>query len=234
VKGQVKANEVVMIGDSYMSGAPYGVVGQDIVADSKQNWTRLYYFPGSAMNYGSGDLNIPYQFETEAEGASSDIKVVIMDGGGNDVLIDNRGCLTTVDSTCTSAVDMAIARAQTLLKEMVSKGVEHIVYFYYPHLSTAGGGLLPTPAPGVNMVDDYALAKQEEFCCGASFTSSTTNYSCRGNGPGADCVMVDTIPAFTGHITDYIQSDDVHPNAMGSQVIADLVWNTMVQDCIAQ
>jgi len=112
------ANEVVMLGDSYMSGAPYGVVGQDIVADSKQSWTRLYYYPGSAMNYGSGSLNIPYQYETEALGASKDIKVVIMDGGGNDVLIDNRGCLTTVDATCTSAVDTAITRAQSLLKEM--------------------------------------------------------------------------------------------------------------------
>jgi hypothetical protein len=231
-------NEVVMIGDSYMSGSPYGQIGQDVVADSKQNWTRLYYFPGSAMNYGSGDLNIPYQYETEALGASKDIKVVVMDGGGNDVLIDNRGCLTTVDSTCTSAIDMTLARGTALMKEMATGGVQHIVYMYYPHLSTAGGGLLPTPAPGVNMALDYALPKLEESCCGASFISTMTNYSCRGNGPGTDCVVIDTVPAVTGHLyTDpvpYIQSDNVHPNAMGSQVIADLIWNAMVQYCIAQ
>jgi hypothetical protein len=217
-----------------MSGAPYGVVGQDIVADSKMGWTRLYYVPGSAMNYGAASLNIPYQFDTNAVGASPDIKVVVMDGGGNDVLIDNRGCLTTVDSTCTSAIDMSIARAGTLMKDMASKGVQHIVYFYYPHLDPAGGGLLPVPAPTVNQALDYALPKAEAACCGSSFSSSTTDYSCRGNAPGIDCVMIDTIPAFTGHLTDYIQADHVHPTASGSQVIADLVWNTMVKYCIAQ
>jgi hypothetical protein len=238
VKGQVKDNEVVMVGDSYMSGAPYGLVGQDVVANSMKNWTRLYYFPGSAMAYGSGSLNIPYEFDTQAEGASSDIKVVIMDGGGNDVLIDNRQCLTSFDSTCMATVDMAVATADKLLMDMASKGVQHIVYFYYPHLTTAGGGLLPTPATDVNTVDDYALAKQEKFCCGATFTSSTTNFSCRGNGPGTDCVIIDTIPSFMGHLnTDpmsYFLSDDVHPNAMGSQVIANLVTQAMQQYCIAQ
>jgi hypothetical protein len=238
VKGQVKDNEVVMVGDSYMSGAPYGLVGQDVVTNSMHNWTRLYYFPGSAIAYGAGSLNIPYEFDTQAEGASTDIKVVIMDGGGNDVLVDNRQCMTTFDSTCMATVDKSVAAAESLLMDMASKGVQHIVYFYYPHLSTAGGGLLPTPATSVNVVDDYALAKVEAFCCGTNFASSTTNFSCRGNGPGTDCVMIDTIPSFVGHLnTDsvsYLLSDNVHPNAMGSQVIANLVTQAMQKYCIAQ
>ena len=46
--------------------------------------------------------------------------------------------------------------------------------------------------------------------------------------------MIDTIPAFTGHLTDYIQSDHVHPTAAGSQVIADLIWGAMQKYCVAQ
>ncbi len=245
VKGDTTASEVIMLGDSYLDPLNGGV-GPQIVTDSMQKWTRLYYHSGAAMANGTGTLNVPWQYDgmpssigTYALGDTSvampkDVKVVVMDGGGNDVLIDQRSCLTMVDATCTAAIDKSVARAKTLMQEMATNGVKHIVYFYYPHLDPAGGGLLPTPAPTVNDSLDYALPKAEESCCGASFTSSATNYSCRGNGPGTDCVMIDTIPAFTGHVADYIQSDHVHPNAMGAKVIADLVWKTMTNDCIAQ
>jgi hypothetical protein len=245
VKGDTMLNETIMLGDSYLDPLN-GNVGPTLVSVSMQSWTRLYYHSGAAMVNGSGTLNIPWQYDgmpsnvgTYALGDTSvpmpkDVKVVIMDGGGNDVLIDQRSCLTMVDATCTAAIDKSLARGLSLMQEMAGNGVKHIVYFYYPHLSTAGGGLLPTPAPTVNQADDYALPKLETNCCGASFTSTTTNYSCRGNGPGTDYVVIDTIPAFNGHTADYIQSDMVHPNAMGAKVIADLVWNTMMNYCIAQ
>jgi lysophospholipase L1-like esterase len=245
VKGDTKASEVIMLGDSYLDPLN-GNVGPVLVTDSMQSWTRLYYHSGAAMANGSGTLNVPWQYDgmpasigTYALGDTAvsmpkDVKVVIMDGGGNDVLIDQRSCLTMVDATCTAAIDKSVARGKSLMQEMASNGVKHIVFFYYPHLDPAGGGLLPTPAPTVNDADDYALPRVEENCCGASFTSSASDYSCRGNGPGTDCILIDTIPAFSGHATDYIQSDHVHPNATGAKVIADLIWNTMVKDCIAQ
>jgi hypothetical protein len=233
----VAPNQVIMLGDSYMD---IGMVGPDILMNAGAAY-RHYYLGGSAMNYGSGMLNIPYQYETMALMDSAvmnptDIKVVIMDGGGNDVLIDNRNCLTTPppDAMCQTAIDSSLARAKSLLMEMASKGVQHIVYYYYPHLDPNGGGILPAPAPGVNVSLDYALAKAEESCCGASFQSTATNDSCRGTMDGTDCIMVDTIPAFEGHLGDYFQADHVHPNAAGGKVIADLVWNAMKSYCIAQ
>jgi len=249
VKGDVTNNEVVMLGDSYMD---YGGVGPAIMADAANAKYRHYYLAGSALNYGSGSLNIPYQWETLALTDTSvpnpkDVKVIIMDGGGNDVLIDNQECLTTapLTSTCTTALDASLARGKKLFQEFASDGVQHLVFYFYPHLDPAGGGgILPTPAPGVDLALDYSLPKIEEECCGASFTSSASNYSCRGELLGVDCIVIDTNPAFAGHTDNtlatsdpsayYLKSDHVHPDPAGAKVIADLVWNTMVADCIAQ
>jgi hypothetical protein len=249
VKGQVPPNRVVMIGDSYLDPANSNAA-LDVFTDAQKagslaaNTTyRHYYQGGAAMNYGARQLNIPYQYESEAKTDAAvtnpaAIDTIIMDGGGNDFLIDNPSCLTTPppgNTTCAAAITGTVNRASQLLQEMASNGVKHIVYFFYPHLDPAGGGILPTPAPGVNPTLDYEYSLAEPICCGSSFTSTTTSYTCSGNTSGAQCIFVDTRPAFEGHTGDYIKSTDhVHPTPAGAQVIADLVWKAMSDYCIAQ
>jgi len=199
------------------------------------------------MAWGNPDTQwyIPYQYDPMAKTDlslpnPSDIKVVIMDGGGNDVLIGNTSCETTAppgNTSCAMTVQNAIDKAQSTMQEMVSDGVESIVYFFYPHLDPAGGGILLTPAPTVNDTLDYAYPLAESVCCGSSFTSTASNYSCTGQpvpGSATKCTFVDTRPAFEGHLADYIKSDNVHPTPVGAQVIANLVWNAMKANCIAQ
>ena len=93
-KGQVKPSEVVMLGDSYMD---LGNVGPTIMMDANNAMYTHYYLAGAALTpgYGTGQGNIVYQWDNMAVPASSDIKVVIWDGGGNDILINNSQCLTT-------------------------------------------------------------------------------------------------------------------------------------------
>ena len=196
---------------------------------------------------------IPYQYDVSAKGDLAvsnpkDIQVVIMDGGGNDVLIDQQSCLTDAsqaaqmaDTACMNAVTNTVARTSKLWQEMATDGVKQIVFFFYPHLDPGGGGLLPTPAPGVNLIDDYSAPFYQKICCGSSFTPTASAYTCSGSAPGTSCTFVDTRPAFSGHSgafgepgPDYILSDHVHPNAMGSQVIAGIVWDAMVAGCVAQ
>ncbi len=258
-KGQVKPSEVVMLGDSYMD-KNFGNVGPNIIAAAQMAGSlptgttyRQYYLAAAAMNNGAGQLNIPYQYETMAKGDAAvampkDIKVVIMDGGGNDVLIDQQSCLTDAnsaaqmaDTACMKAVTATVNRTQALWQEMASDGVKQVVYYFYPHLDPAGGGYLTTPAPGVNLIDDYSAPLYQKICCGSSFTPTTQAPTCTGNAPGLQCTFVDTRPAFNGHSgaagepgPDYILSDHVHPNAMGSVVIANLTWNAMVANCVAQ
>jgi hypothetical protein len=258
-KGQVKPSEVVMLGDSYMDKS-YGNVGANIVALAQKAGAltaptayREYYLAGAAVYNGSGQLNIPYQYETMAKGDLAvqnpkDIKVVVMDGGGNDVLIDQQSCLTDAnmaaqmaDTACMNAVSKSVGRMKQLWQEMATDGVKQLVYYFYPHLDPAGGGFLPVPSPGVNSIDDYSAPLYMQICCGSSFTPTTQTPTCTGNAPGLQCTYIDTRPAFNGHSgaagepgPDYILSDHVHPNAMGSVVIANLTWNAMVESCVAQ
>ena len=247
-----------MIGDSYMD-KNFGNVGANIIAAAQMAGSlaagktyREYYLAGAAVNNGSGQLNIPYQYDSMAKVDATvtnpkDIKVVIMDGGGNDVLIDQQSCLTDqpsaqmADTACMNAVSNTVARMKKLWAEMATDGVKQVVYYFYPHLDPAGGGLLPTPAPGVNSIDDYSAPLYMQICCGSSFTPTTAAPTCTGDAPGLQCTYIDTRPAFNGHSgaagepgPDYILSDHVHPNAMGSTTIANLTWDAMVANCVAQ
>jgi phospholipase/lecithinase/hemolysin len=196
------------------------------------------------MNYGALNLNVPYQYETSAKSDPwvmnpKDIDAIIMDGGGNDVLIDNQGCMTNAqpppaNATCAMAIQSTVDRASKLLQEAAADGVKHVVYVFYPHLDPAGGGILPTPAPQVNATLDYAYPLAEQICCGSSFTSTATSYTCSGSTSGTECVFIDIRPAFEGHVADYIKSDHVHPTDAGAKVIADLIAGAMRAYCIAQ
>jgi hypothetical protein len=251
VKGQVPPSKVVVLGDSYLDHPVWSNAIPDLYADLRSAGSlgasatyREYQLGGAAMNYGTLNLNIPYQYETTAKGDlavmnPTDIDTIIMDGGGNDVLIDNQGCMTGAqpppgNADCATAIQAVVARASKLLQEAATDGVKHVVYTFYPHLDPAGGGILPMPAPQVNATLDYAYPLAEQICCGASFTSSTTSYSCSGNTSGTQCVFIDIRPAFEGHIADYIKSDHVHPTDAGAQVIADLIAGAMRTYCIAQ
>jgi hypothetical protein len=243
VKGQVTPNEVVMLGDSYLD-APWGNVGPTLMMEANAMY-RHYYIGAASMAWGNPDTQfyIPYQYDPMAKTDTSvmnpaDIKVVIMDGGGNDVLIGNTSCETTAppgNASCVTTIQNAIDKAQSEMHQMAADGVKSIVYFFYPHLDPAGGGILNTPAPAVNDTLDYAYPLAEQICCGSSFTSTLANPTCSGEPvPGTTCVFVDTRPSFEGHLADYIKDDHVHPTQAGAQVISDLVWKAMQDHCIAQ
>jgi hypothetical protein len=237
----VTDKQVVMLGDSYMD---IGNVGPTLMKDAGNRMFRHYYLAGAAMNYEAFNLNIPYQFDTSALGDAAvahptDIKVVIMDGGGNDILINNSQCLTTPltgDTSCHNAIDGSLARAQQLLMDMSSKGVQHIVYYFYPHLDPH--------VSGHTYADDwldYAYPKGAATCCGSANVPSTGDMTCHGMAAaGTDCTWVDTRPEFVGHndstnaATYWFQSDNIHPSQPGADAISAKVWAKMQQYCVAQ
>ncbi len=251
VRGQVPPSKVIVLGDSYLDHPFWSNAIPFLYANLRSAGSlgatatyREYQLGGASMNYGSANLNIPYQYETSAKmdvsvSNPTDIDTVIMDGGGNDVIIDNRNCLTDAqpppaDTTCATAIQATVNRAGMLFQEMAGDGIKHLVFLFYPHLDPAGGGLLPMPAPQVNATLDYAYTLAEQVCCGSTFTSTSTSYTCGGSINGMQCVFIDARPAFEGHTADYIKSDFVHPTDAGAQVLADLMSQTMTSYCIAQ
>jgi hypothetical protein len=220
-----------MLGDSYMD---LGNVGPTIQMDANATY-RTYYLAGAAMNYGTGQGNIPYQFDSMAVPANPDIKLVIMDGGGNDILLNNSQCLNTPlagDTMCHMVVDQSVARGQQLFQDAVSKGVKQTVYFFYPHID---------PSVGANASDwlDYAYPQVAQSCCGSPPPQGASDLTCHGMNMGMECVFVDTRPEFMGHnmssSADYwFQADGIHPNQSGADAIAAKVWAQMQKYCIAQ
>jgi lysophospholipase L1-like esterase len=62
--------------------------------------------------------DIPLQYD-RAVASSGTIKYVLMDGGGNDCLINNNGAA-------------ALGAAEELFQTMAAEGTEKVVYFFYP------------------------------------------------------------------------------------------------------
>ncbi len=216
-----KGSEIVMIGDSYP--ALSGEIGKHLQALASAAGAlapgdayRTYYKSGANMaTYpGSTITAIPAQFQ-QAVTANPDIKYVIMDGGGNDILLENSQCIDAPDAagslsaTCQTAIQNAIDAANTLFGTMKTDNVEKIIYYFYPHLPTAG-------KPSVNTVMDYSYPLVQAACAAAP----------------VPCYFVDTRAAFDGH-PEYIGPDGIHPTTAGSDVIAGLIWGVMQQECVA-
>lgn len=211
------------IGDSYMNWVSH-TFPQDLDAAAGVTFRPTYSIGAYAM--GSGGIGlIPTQFDT-ALSQDKDIIAVVMDGGGNDVLVPAPGrpdCKNMANAGmvagCQQIVTDAMAAAETLMNKMVAAGVRDVIYFFYPHVPapTLIGGNYP------NVMLDYALPKVKAFCDGV--TAKT-----QGKG---NCWFVDTVPLFEGH-PEYFAETDIHENSAGSKVIAKAVVDMMKSKCIAQ
>jgi hypothetical protein len=215
--------QVISIGDSYMNWVSH-TFPQDLDAAFGQPIRPTYAIGAYAM--GSGGIGlIPTQFDT-AVMQDKDIIAVVMDGGGNDVLVPAPGrpdCKNMQNAAsvagCQQIVTDAMAAAEGLMTKMVAAGVRDVIYFFYPHVPA------PTPIGGnyPNVMLDYALPKVKAFCDGV--TAKT-----QGKG---NCWFIDTIPLFEGH-PEYFAPTDIHENSAGSKVIARAIVDMMKSKCIAQ
>jgi lysophospholipase L1-like esterase len=226
------AKDVVLIGDSYIDWITHTFV-VDIRAESGQQWPT-YAIGGTSMATG-GIGHIPDQLVT-ALADNPEIKAIVMSGGGNDILVadtfmfpDATMCTSTPTAPmiedCRTIVRLALEEATALMDDTADAGVRDVVYFFYPHIP--GGGLISGPTP--NPILDYALPLARDVC-----ESSLERTEGR-----MKCHFVDMVPVFegkTGLFADVAgeSGDGVHPNSMGSKLMAKEIWRVMKENCIAQ
>jgi len=104
-----------------------------------------------------------------------------------------------------TAIDNSISNFQQFLAKVASDGtVEHIVYFLVPELSTI---------PGVS-----TMRPRLQQACAES---------------AVPCHFIDLQPYWAGH-PEYTAADGIQSSEAGAVVIADLIWTTMQEHCIAQ
>ncbi len=224
-----KDSQVIVIGDSYINWLSHTFT-QDIVDVSGQNW-RMQAIGGMSMATGGAGyplgIFIPNQFD-DAIAADPDAHTVLMDGGGNDVLVgwianaEIEKCKDTGSSqlpVCQKVVTDALAAADALMGRMLTAGIRDVVYFFYPHIPEGR----PIGGPHPNEMLDYALPQIRDFCDGI-----------KGKTDGAlRCHFIDMVPVFENHNPEWF-NEDIHPNSEGSKAMAKVIWERMSAACIGQ
>ena len=200
-------NQVVFFGDS-------------IFALSGEIQSRLHgYAGGTFRNYTTSGAEligglIQPSIEQQIEIANADdpnSTVVVMDGGGNDILIpaialDPYDCMTQwyefgrLSSRCKSFIDDIYVDGVDMLNDAAADGYTDVVYLGYYY--TKNGLILADDLEEAIVYGDARLAQ----ACANSVV---------------DCTFID--PRSTIKDSD-ITSDGVHPNASGSLKLANLIW----------
>lgn len=238
-----KPAQVVIMGDSYIAGFNSPPLQPALAAlDPNAAGFRNYAVAGMSMASGGipvgpppGIKFIPQQFDPEALTADPDIKLVIMNGGGNDIMLPPAGTpdcknmtTSTTDPGCLKVVQDALDEATRIVTEMAAKGVRDVIYFFYPHLPSVQGGLGGTEA---NVLMDFVYPKAKALCDSAETKS---------NGQ-LRCHFIDLRQPYesTGSVSGpgpwtNISVDGVHPTAAGQAISAKQIYDTMKAGCLGQ
>ncbi|MDD9939978.1 MAG: SGNH/GDSL hydrolase family protein [Myxococcales bacterium] len=222
-------SQVVLLGDSYINWLSHSFPA-DLNREAGQTF-RMYAVGGYSM--GSGGIGpIPPQLD-QAISDDPDITTIVMDGGGNDILVPDvlqfpRGgeCKESQMAPMIPDCQMIVAKALEAAEQMLTTGVSQleaetvdVVYFFYPNVpeGTLVGGAYP------NAILEYSAPMVKDFC--------DSTYE-RSEGK-VMCHFVDLRPVFEGH-PEYFAPADIHPNNEGSAAMAQAIWQTMQDNCLAQ
>lgn len=221
------AQDVLIMGDSYVTGALSPALQPALGAlYPLANQFKNVAAPGVSMANGgiSALAMVPTQF-------SGMPKLVIMDGGGNDILLCDTakfpGCNTKCNAPgsstlqiCKDIVQQATDTAGKLFDKMSAAGVKDVVYFFYPHPPTNNGGM--------KEIDDYSEPIARAQC--EAYTGKT-------NGK-TNCYWVSTVKPFADAGGDINPAnfaiDGIHPSDAGQKIIATEINNTLKAHCLGQ
>lgn len=201
-------NQVVNIGDSIF--ALSGEINDFLHAYAGQTFRR-YAVSGAELSGGVLAPSLYSQYAT-AKSQNPNIDTIIMDGGGNDILLpaiafDPYDCKTQwyewgrLSSSCKNFIDDIYVDAVNLLNNMHADGVDNVIYLGYYY--TKDTFLLQLDS--LEEAVDYGDMRLAQAC----------QYS------AVNCTFVD--PRWVINDSD-IKSDAIHPTTSGSQKIAGLIW----------
>lgn len=200
-------DQVIAIGDSIF--ALSGKLQDNLEAYAGETFRR-YTLSGAELEGGLLATSIVDQYAI-AKNDDPDIDTVLMDGGGNDILIpaillDPYNCKTEwyqfgyLSRQCRNYIDDVYVESVNLLNKMHADDVQNVVYLGYYYTKDA---LL------------FLDSMEEAIDYGDLRLSQACDFSV------VDCSFVD--PRSTINDSDIIL-DGIHPNAQGSRKLADLTW----------
>ena len=199
-------NEIITIGDSIFDKS--GELQVFLEQHASQTFRR-YTQGGSYLANNAGSTPIVQQY-ADAKADDATIETVVMNGGGNDIMVpaavfDNYKCRTpwhrpNLSVQCKSYIDDLYIDTVDLLNTMAADGVSNVLYLGYYHPK----GLFSNLAQAV----DYGNLRIQDACA-----NSVVN-----------CTFVESRSIIT---PNDIISDGLHPTTIGSQKLADLIWPSL-------
>ncbi len=200
-------DDVVVLGDSIW--ALSGEIQANLHAYAGETF-RNYATSGAELFGGIIAPSVEQQYQI-ARDDNPNSQIVVMDGGGNDILIpavafDPYDCLTQwwewgrLSRSCKNFIDDLYVDGVNLLNEMYADGVTDVIYLGYYYTKN-----------GILWVDDLEEA--------IDYGDAKLAQACQNSV--VDCTFVD--PRSTIRDRD-ILADGVHPNSTGSRKLADLIW----------
>lgn len=205
--GETPGGEVVVLGDSFLASGEITLSLEELARQAGALSPGENYRDHSTLIMNNLALEPPGMSAQYAaareEGA---VSVVIMDGGGGDVLM--APCPEPVASDC-PILQNALSGADALLQTMADDGVEHVVFFSYPDY---------VGNERVRATIDVLRPLLAQRCASAPLA----------------CHFLDLRPTFAGNYDDYILPDGQNPTPAGARAAAEAIWSLMQQRCIAQ
>ncbi len=152
---------------------------------------------------------IPRQYDKAIK--QGPIRTVLMDGGGNDILLSGRKQCKPYSQACADLIQEVKKESEKMRDKMIADGVEAVVWlgYYYTH-GLLGGGLNKAADEGARVTEEACRTQEKP-----------------------KCYYVDPREAFKGK-PGLIMVDGVHPTNAGSKVLANLIWDTMQANDIEQ
>jgi hypothetical protein len=203
-------NQVITLGDSIFDLSDQL---QSNLEDYAGQSFRKYALNGAKLAETSKLIYSVVDQYAHAKEHNADISTIIMDGGGNDILVpafmkfDPYRCKThwyqfgQLSDKCKVLIDDLYVDGVNLLNEMDNDGVDNIIYlgYYYPK-----DGLFLS-LKSLKQAVDYGNDNLSRACENSS----------------ADCVFVDPRALI---VNSDIAIDSIHPTRSGSRKLADLIW----------
>lgn len=201
-------NSVVNIGDSIF--ALSGEINDYLHSYAGQTFRR-YAVSGAELAGGILAPDLFSQYNT-AKYDDPNIDTIIMDGGGNDILLpvltmfDPYDCKTQwyewgrLSNSCKNFIDDLYVDGVDLLNDMHADGVDNVIYLGYYYTKNAWVRL-----DDLEEAIDYGDTRLSQACANSA----------------VNCTFVD--PRWVINDGD-IKSDAIHPKTSGSLKIANLIW----------
>lgn len=203
---------VAMLGDSIFAlSDEEGRVLFELAGDTY----REYYISGAQMVGGPIKTIQEQYYDAKADGP---IRSILLDGGGNDILIGapvkcSADYGTELSAECYAVMDEVLAAAETFFEMAVADGVKSVVFQGYYYVRNKKLWQV------TDVFQDRAIQLVREL---------------NARYPEVKIIYVDPRPHFDRNNQDYLIVDGIHPTDAASAKLASLLWNAMVAKGIEQ